>query len=136
MKIKKILSLVLALVFLSVFVAPLSVSAKIDPGIVSATTTDKNTIVINMDSALTAGSHASANGFTVGGTLANAPVAVSNVSVLDTAVTLTLDKDLVYGDTIMVSYDSTSAVVPLAGAGGERVSFYDESVTNALPPKR
>ncbi len=132
---KRILSFLLTVCILLIMVptTALATEAPSAAAFLSATTTGKNTIVLTMDKALTDGSHASANGFTVGGTLANGPVAVTNVAVLDTAVTLSLDKDLVYGDTIELSYDSGSAAVKLVGADGEVASFSGNSVTNALP---
>ena len=135
MRIKKLLTVLLALVIATNLIAmPVAAAEALIPATVqSATTTDKNTITLTMNKALTGGSADSANGFSIGGTLTNWPIAVTSVAVSETDVTLTLDKDVIYGDTIVVSYGGDSATAKLTGADGDVESFSSQAVTNTIP---
>lgn len=114
---------------------PITVSNASVAVVSSATTIDKNTIRIQFNKPLTAGSHASANGFTVTGALANGPITVTNVALggggpSSPFVTLTLDNDITFADLVQISYDSDIATVKLTGANGDVVSFGPYGVTN------
>jgi len=116
---------------------PITVSNASVAVVSSATTIDEHTIRITFNKPLTDGTHASANGFTVGGTLSNAPVTITDVALglggpTSPIVNLTTDNHLVNGDDITVSYNSATATVKLTGTNGDVVSFGPYGVTNTL----
>jgi len=104
----------------------------LSPVFSSAATGSSTSIVVTMnEGGLIEAGVDTPGAWAVAGTLTNAPIAVTNVAVAGTDVTLTLDSVIVNGDTVTIAYTNPGGANEITDAAGNEIaSFGAQAVTN------